>query len=245
METQTVESQSLTGFLRATAERVAPGERFANESGRTLRIDVDGSVWLKPGAAIAYRGDITFERLHTIGAPSLKEAVLRESAPLVRARGKGRLYCGRHGARVGVVRLSGEAIVVSWQDLVAFEDTLAFESRLVGRGLGLAAGGLVVVRLSGHGAFAVATHGQPLALTVGPGQPVSTDPHATLAWSANLTPSFKTDVSWRSVVGHGGHEPVQMWFDGTGFVLVQPYEDPSRFDLGEHPVKRLASLVTT
>ena len=218
-------------------------ERFSNESERMLRIDVDGGVWVKPGAAVAYRGDIAFERRHTIGAPSLADAVLRETAPLVKAAGKGRLYCGDRGAHVHIMRLSGQAIVVSWQELLAFEETLRFESRLVGRGIGIAAGGMVVVTLSGHGALALATHGRPLELSVAQGESICTDPHATVAWSANLTPSLKTDMSWRSAFGHGGHEAIQMSFEGAGVVYVQPYEDASRFKLSTRPLKKLAAAL--
>ena len=49
--------------------------------------------------------------------------------------------------------------------------------------IGLAAGGLVATRLTGTGAVALATHGQPLVLRVTPGEPLRTDPHATVAWS--------------------------------------------------------------
>jgi len=234
---------TLDRFLSEVGEKGTTGVRFENESARTVRIDVDGGVWLKPGAAIAYRGDIAFDRLPTTGAGSIKDAVMRETAPLVRAVGKGRLYCGDHGSHARVVQLAGESIFVAWADLLAFEESLEFETALVGHGVGIAAGGLVAVKLSGYGAFAIATHGQPLALTVAPGQPVSTDPHATLAWSATLTPRLKTDLSWRSVFGHGGREPVQMLFEGAGTVVVQPYEDPSRFSLGPRPLKKLASLI--
>jgi uncharacterized protein (AIM24 family) len=115
--------------------------------------------------------------------------------------------------------------------------------QLVGHGVGLAAGGLAAVRLSGHGLFAVATHGQPLALPVTPDAPVNTDPHATLAWSDSLEPVLQTDLSWRSMVGHGGQEAFQMHFAGEGFVVVQPFEDPSRIHLSGNAVKRLAALV--
>jgi uncharacterized protein (AIM24 family) len=234
--------QSLRDFLAETRAQQPQGPVFENETARTLRVDVDGCVWLKPGAAIAYRGDLTFERLPILRGESVMDAVLRETAPLVRAVGKGRLYCGHHGAHLRTVQLRGESIVVSWQDLVAFDQSLTFESGLLGHGLGLAAGGLVVVKLSGHGSFAVATHGRPITLEVSPGHPLSTDPHATIAWSADLSPTLKLDVTWRSAFGHGGHEPVQMLFDGAGFVVVQPYEDPSRFGLGPHPIRRVASL---
>lgn len=236
--------QQLDSFLDDTRELDGSEDTFANETARTLRVDVDGGVWLKPGAAIAYRGDLAFERLATVGADSLINAVLREAAPLVRAVGQGRLYCGQHGEHVRVVSLAGQQVIVSWQDLVAFQESLTFELMLVSHGVGVAAGGMLVVRLSGHGSFAFSTHGRPLTLQVSPGQPVSTDPHATIAWSAALTPSLKLDVTWRSTFGHGGQEPVQMLFEGAGFVVVQPYEHASRFGLGPHPIRRLASLVT-
>jgi uncharacterized protein (AIM24 family) len=232
----------LDRFVAETGERETAGGRFENESARMVRIDVDGSVWLKPGAAIAYRGDIVFERLATLEARSLEDVILRETAPLVRASGKGRLYCGHRGSHARIIRLSGEAIFVAWEDLIGFESSLTFEASLAGHGVGIAAGGLVIVKLSGEGAFAIATHGQPLTLAVEPGHPVCTDPHATIAWSATLAPSLKADVSWRSAVGHGGHEPIQMRFEGAGFVVVQPYEDRSRIGINE--LKKVAALVT-
>ena len=235
---------SIERLLSESRERGTPGEPFEAESERILRIDVDGGVWLKPGAAIAYRGDIAFERLPTIDAQSIKDAALREVAPLVRATGRGRLYCGYHGSHVRLVRLAGDTIVVSWQELLAFEESLQFEMTLVAHGLSLAAGGLVVVRVSGHGTLAIATHGEPLTLLVASDDPVSTDPHATLAWSGNLTPSLKTDLSWRSVFRHGGQEPFQMLFEGTGFVVVQPYKDASRIALRLNPLKQIKSLFT-
>jgi uncharacterized protein (AIM24 family) len=217
---------------------------FENESARTLRIDVDGGVWLKPGAAIAYRGEIAFQRRATLEAASARDAAMREAAPLVRAVGRGRLYCAQHGAHVHIVRLAGETMVVTWQDLLAFEESLGFTTSLVGHGIGVAAGGMVGVAFSGHGALAIATHGQPLTLSVDPDHALNTDPHATVAWSASLTPKLQTDLSWRSVFKHGGHEPVQMRFEGTGFVMVQPYEDPSRFAAKVNPLKRLAAMIT-
>jgi uncharacterized protein (AIM24 family) len=242
-DAQVKSADSLDRFLAATGEAIPGGQRFGNESARTLRIELDGGVWLKPGAAIAYRGEIAFERLPTIGARSVEEAIGREMAPLVRAVGTGRLYCGHHGAHARVVRLSGETLVVSCNDLLAFEETLAFNVSLVGHGVGIAAGGLMAVRLTGTGALAFAAHGQPLTLSVTPDHPVCTDPHATLAWSSSLTPALKTDLSWRSAFAHGGGEPVQMCFEGEGFVVVQPFEDPSRFGGSIRPLKGIASLI--
>ena len=48
-------AQSLEAFIGETRAQDTPAEAFGNETARTLRIDVDGGVWLKPGAAVAYR----------------------------------------------------------------------------------------------------------------------------------------------------------------------------------------------
>ena len=236
-------ARSLGQFVTDTGEQAAIGGRFANESVRTLRVELDGGVWLKPGAAVAYRGDIRFERQRVLPAPSLKTALLRETAPLVHASGKGRLFCAHHGSHASAIALSGETVFVAWPDLLAFEESLECIPTLVDHGVSLAAGGLVAMKLSGHGSFAVVSHGRPLALAVTGGQPVSTDPHATMAWSADLRVRLKTDLSWRSAFRHGGHEPVQMLFEGDGFVIVQPFEDPGRFTVRVNPLKRLASLL--
>jgi len=112
---------------------------FERESERMLRIDVDGGVWLKPGAAVAYRGDIEFERLPTLEATSLADAAMRELAPLVRAIGKGRVYCGHRGEHVWPINLNGETMFVASPDLLAFEDSLSFEMMLLADGLSVAA----------------------------------------------------------------------------------------------------------
>jgi uncharacterized protein (AIM24 family) len=239
-----ISGYSVERFLRSTAEKATQGERFEQESERMLRIDVSGGVWLKPGAAIAYRGDVAFERRPTLGAGSLLDAAFRELTPLVRATGRGRLYCGRHGSHVRIMRLAGESITITFDELLAFEESLRFEPHVVEHGIGIAAGGLITMRLSGHGAVALITHGEPLTLRVSRDEPVSTDPHATIAWSGDLTPLLKTDLTWRSVFRHGGQEPVQMLFEGDGFVVVQPYEDQRRWTFDAGSIEKLTAMFT-
>ncbi len=73
--------------------------------------------------------------------------------------------------------------------------------------------------------LAITSHYDPLTLRVTPQQPVRTDPNATIAWSGNLTPEFRTDVSLKTFFGRGSGESLQMEFQGDGFVVVQPYEE--------------------
>ena len=66
---------------------------------------------------------------------------------------------------------------------------------------------------------------QPLTLMVTPEQPVITDPNATVAWSGNLAPEFRTDISLKTFFGRGSGESIQMLFQGSGFVVIQPFEE--------------------
>jgi uncharacterized protein (AIM24 family) len=81
------------------------------------------------------------------------------------------------------------------------------------------------MKLSGHGLIAITTHYEPVTLLVKPGHPVRTDPNATVAWSGSLSPSFKTDISLKTLLGRQSGESFQMEFAGDGFVVIQPYEE--------------------
>lgn len=90
---------------------------------------------------------------------------------------------------------------------------------------GMMSGGLFQVKLSGTGYIAITTHGDPLLLKVSAGQNVYTDPNATVAWSENLSPNIKTNLSIGNLLGRGSGESFQLEFKGEGWVLVQPYEE--------------------
>ncbi|GAE46306.1 hypothetical protein JCM21738_3198 [Mesobacillus boroniphilus JCM 21738] len=72
---------------------------------------------------------------------------------------------------------------------------------------------------------AITSHYEPLTLLVSPENPVYTDPNATVAWSGNLQPEFVTDISFKTFLGRGSGESIQMKFSGEGFVVVQPFEE--------------------
>ena len=56
--------------------------------------------------------------------------------------------------------------------------------------------------------------------------PVSTDPNATVAWSANVSPNSKRDMNIKSFIGRSSAETFQLEFAGEdGFVIVQPFEE--------------------
>jgi uncharacterized protein (AIM24 family) len=108
---------------------------------------------------------------------------------------------------------------------LAFEDGIQWDIKMMRRISAMLAGGLFNVKLEGSGMIAITTHYDPVTLLVSPGKPVVTDPNATVAWSGNLQPEFKTDVSVKTFFGRGSGESIQMRFQGEGFVVVQPFEE--------------------
>lgn len=193
-----------------------------------LEINLDGRIWTKLGSMVAYCGQIKFEREgifeHGIGK-LLKRAISGEGTQLTRATGQGQLYLADAGKKIAILQMTGESICVNGNDVLAFEETLEWDIRMMRRVTGIMAGGLFNVRFEGTGLLAITTHYDPLTLLVEPGSPVITDPNATVAWSGTLEPKFRTDIGLKTLIGRGSGETFQMEFNGRGFVVVQPYEE--------------------
>lgn len=221
--------QTIRDFLAANADKQQQTGAFELESNRFLQANLNGDLWIKMGSMVAYRGNIRFEREGVLEqglGQFLKKTVSGEGARLTRASGQGQLYLADAGKKVTLLQLTNEAIVVNGNDLLAFEPAnLKHEITMLRKVAALAAGGLFNVRLTGSGVVAITTHYDPLVLAVRQGQPVFTDPNATVAWSANLQPEFKTDIQLKSFFGRGSGESFQMMFQGEGFVVVQPFEE--------------------
>ena len=226
---------SLAEFVRETGQRDQGQGLFELEGERTLELNLGaggvGEVWTKTGSMVAYTGQVKFTRegmLEQGLGGFLKKAVSGEGARLTKATGRGRVYLADGGKKVSVLALRGESIFVNGNDLLAFEPTLKYDITMMRKVAAVVSGGLFNVRLSGSGLLAITTHYDPLTLSVGPGQSVFTDPNATVAWSGDLTPELKTDVSLKTFLGRGSGESLQMAFRGTtpgGFVVIQPYEE--------------------
>ncbi len=219
---------SLAEFVSRTTQRDRGQGVFELESERILEVNLHGRVWTKLGAMVAYHGDVRFVREgvleHGLGK-LLKRTISGESTPLVKAEGHGTVYLADRGKKIIVLNLSGEAIHVNANDVLAFQDGLEWDVALMRRVAAMLSGGLFTVRFQGHGMVAITSHHDPLTLRVTPDRPVFTDPNATILWSGTLQPEIKTDMSFRTLIGRGGGESLQMAFRGDGFVVVQPCEE--------------------
>lgn len=219
---------SIEEFVQETGQRDLGQGEFELERDRLLEINLNGAVWTKMGSMIAYAGAIKFTREgileHGLGK-LIKKSVTGEGARLTKAEGQGRLYLADEGKKISILNLEDNTIYVNGNDLLAFQTGIQWDIKLMRRVTAMLAGGLFNVRLEGRGLIAITTHYDPLTLRVTPDLPVITDPNATVAWSGNLQPEFKTDVSLKTFFGRGSGESIQMSFRGDGFVVVQPFEE--------------------
>lgn len=219
---------TLNEFLEKTKQDDQSHGVFELETPRFLELNLDGMMWTKMGSMIAYRGNVKFTREgaleHGMGK-FLKKALTGEGTRLTKAEGQGKVYLADSGKKITILNLQGDAICVNGNDLLAFEPSVQWDIKMMKSVGGFVAGGLFNVRLEGSGMVAITTHHEPLTLRVTPDSPVMTDPNATVAWSGNLTPEFKTDVSFKTFLGRGSGESFQMLFKGDGFVVVQPHEE--------------------
>lgn len=219
---------TVSEFVEKTTQKDLNQGVFELESERLLEVNLTGMMWIKTGAMVAYRGQIKFEREGILDqglGNLLKKAISGEGARLTKATGQGKLYLADEGKKIAILSLQNESIFVNGNDILCFEPTLTSNITMMKKVAAMLSGGLFNVQLSGTGTLAFTTHYEPLTLRVTPNEPVFTDPNATVAWSGNLQPEFKTDMSLKTFLGRGSGESLQMMFRGDGWVVVQPYEE--------------------
>jgi len=218
----------LKEFIQASTQKDRGQGLFELERDRILEVNLNGDVWTKTGSMIAYLGAVKFERegiLQQGVGNLLKKFVSGEGTKLTKASGRGVVYLADAGKKITILELENDSIFVNANDVLAFETSLHFDIKMLRKVAAMLSGGLFNAKFSGSGMLAITSHYDPLTLQVSPGLPVFTDPNATIAWSGNLTPEFKTDISLKTFIGRGSGESVQMKFQGDGFVVVQPYEE--------------------
>lgn len=218
----------LKEFLAASIQKDQGQGLFELEGDRILEVNLKGEIWTKTGSMIAYLGTVKFERegiLQQGMGNLLKKAISGEGTKLTKASGRGVVYLADAGKKITILNLENESIFVNANDVLAFEPSLKYDIRMLRKMAAMMSGGLFNALFQGSGMIAITSHYDPLTIRVTPDRPVVTDPNATIAWSGNLTPEFKTDISLKTFFGRGSGESIQMQFQGDGFVVIQPFEE--------------------
>ncbi len=219
---------SIKEFVKSSAQDSQANRFFELENPYLLEVNLKDRAWAKIGAMIAYVGSVKFTRESVMKQGMkkfLKKMVSGEGARLMRMEGQGRVYLADEGKKVQVLQLEGDTIFVNGNDLLAFQEGVEWDIKMMKRASSMLAGGLFNVELSGRGLIALTTHYDPLTLQVRSGQPIFTDPNATVAWSGTLSPEIVTDISFKTFIGKGSGESIQLKFDGDGWVVLQPFEE--------------------
>jgi len=219
---------SIEDFVNQTQQKDHQQGTFELETERILELNLNGEMWTKMGSMISYRGNVKFTRegIMEQGIGNLlKKAVSGEGTRLTKAEGQGKVYLADAGKKITILKLAGESIFVNGNDLLAFEPSISYEIKMMKKMSAMMAGGLFNIHLQGSGMVAITTHYAPITLLVTPDNPVVTDPNATVAWSGTLEPNIRTDVSIKTFFGRGSGESIQTEFNGSGFVVIQPYEE--------------------
>jgi uncharacterized protein (AIM24 family) len=221
---------SLASLVQESMEVESP-DAFNLQNKKLLRVNMaasGGQVLAKAGSMIAYQGQISFSRQGSGGAAKwVKKAVSGEAFTLMMCQGTGDLFLADASNDIVLLYLNNESITVEALNMLAFSPSIGWDIKMIKGGAGMMAGGLWTVELTGTGYLALISKGECMTLKVTPEQPTFTDPNATIAWSAELSPSIHVDANLGSLKGllgsrHG--ELFQLAFQGNGYVVVQPSE---------------------
>ncbi|MCX2433013.1 MULTISPECIES: AIM24 family protein [unclassified Pedobacter] len=226
---ETKKEYTLKELIQESAEDPNENDFFELEKPALLEVNLKNQkIMAKAGSMVAYIGNVDFKREGLLSkglGGLLKKAISGEGTSLMHATGTGKLYLADEGKKVKIIKLQNESVFVNGNDVLALEDSIKNEIKMLKSVAGMMSGGLFQVKLSGSGYIAITTHGEPILLRVSANQPVYTDPNATVAWSENLSPNIKTNLTFGSFIGRGSGESFQLEFFGEGWVLVQPYEE--------------------
>ena len=201
-------------------------ERWALQSSKMLRVSMHPQapeVIAGQGAMVAYQGNMDFNYQGAQGFGNLmKKMVSGEGGNVMRVTGHGEVFFARRAEDVFLIELTGDALTVNTQSLLAFDATLQWDIKMLANA-GMMAGGLFNLQVAGQGMVAVSSDGPPMLLDCSQ-QPTFVDPQAAVCWSANLQPQVKSTFKMSSLIGRGSGESFQLGFHGPGFVVVQPSE---------------------
>ncbi|MFH8629830.1 TerD family protein [Streptomyces lydicus] len=203
------------------------GQRWTPQNSKLIRVDlgVDGQpVLARQGSMVLYQGKVDFGYKGAGFRGRIVGNATGQEMQLMRCTGQGQVFFADNSAHVHPIELQGDAICVSAESVLAFDESLQHEVRRI-EGHGIPGGALFTMQFQGTGTLVVKTHGTPVVLPVTP--TTFADANAIVAWSAASQVIISSQVSLRrhAYPGHSG-ETVNLQFRGApgNFIVVQPYE---------------------
>uniref|UniRef100_UPI0018E5812E AIM24 family protein n=1 Tax=Streptomyces triticisoli TaxID=2182797 RepID=UPI0018E5812E len=203
------------------------GQRWTLQNSKLIRADLGTGgqpVLARQGSMVLYQGKVDFSYKGAGFAGRITGNVTGQEVQLMRCTGQGQVFFAEDSTHLHPVELQGDALCVSAENVLAFDESLQYEIRRI-EGHGIPGGALFTMQFQGTGTIVVKTHGTPVVLPVTPTTFV--DSNAVVAWSAAAQVIVSSQVRMRrnAYPGDTG-EGVNLQFRAApgNFVVVQPYE---------------------
>ncbi|MCC3651824.1 TerD family protein [Streptomyces sp. S07_1.15] len=215
------------GSVLEKYREVPTGQRWTLQSRQLVRVDLgadDRPVLARQGSMVLYQGKVDFGYKGAGFAGRVVGNATGQEMQLMRCTGRGQVFLAEDAAEIHPIELQGDAICVSAENVLAFDESLQYEVRRI-EGHGIPGGALFTMLFQGTGTVVVKTRGTPVVLPVTP--TTFADSNAVVAWSAASQVIISSQVRLRrnAYPGHSG-ETVNLQFRGApgNFIVVQPYE---------------------
>ncbi|MGW4730719.1 TerD family protein [Streptomyces shenzhenensis] len=203
------------------------GQRWTQQNSKLVRVDlgIGGQpVLARQGSMVLYQGKVDFSYKGAGVMGRIVGNATGQELQLMRCTGQGQVFLAEEATHLHPVELQGDAICVSSENVLAFDESLQYEVRRI-EGHGIPGGALFTMQFQGTGTVVVKTHGTPVVLPVTP--TTFADCNAVVAWSAASQVIVSSQVRMRrnAYPGDTG-ESVNLQFRGApgNFIVVQPYE---------------------
>ncbi|MFD3354855.1 TerD family protein [Streptomyces fradiae] len=203
------------------------GQRWTAQNAQLIRVDLamgQTPVLARQGSMVMYQGKVDFGYKGAGFAGRVVGNATGQEMQLMRCTGRGQVFLAESNAHLHPIELQGDAICVSAENVLAFDESLHHEVRRI-EGHGIPGGALFTMVFQGTGTVVVKTQGVPVVLPVTP--TTFADCNAVVAWSAAAQVILSSQVRLRrnAYPGHSG-ETVNLQFRGApgNFIVVQPYE---------------------
>ncbi|UGY93518.1 TerD family protein [Streptomyces gobiensis] len=206
---------------------VPVGQRWTLQNGQLARADLGidpQPVLARQGSMVLYQGKVDFSYKGAGFRGRIVGNTTGQQLELMRCTGSGQVFFAEEASYLHPIELQGDAICVSAENVLAFDESLQHEVRRI-EGHGIPGGALFTLQFHGTGTVVVKTQGTPVVLPVTP--TTFADADAVVAWSAATQVIVTSQVRLRrqAYPGHSG-ESVNLQFRGApgNFIVVQPYE---------------------
>ncbi|ALV33701.1 TerD family protein [Streptomyces sp. CdTB01] len=203
------------------------GQRWTQQNKKLIRVDLGMGgqpVLARQGSMVLYQGKVDFSYKGAGFAGRIVGNATGQEMQLMRCTGQGQVFLAENATHLHPIELQGDAICVSAENVLAFDEGLQYEVRRI-EGHGIPGGALFTMQFQGTGTLVVKTHGTPVVLPVTP--TTFADANAVVAWSAASQVIVSSQVRMRrnAYPGDTG-ESVNLQFRGApgNFIVVQPYE---------------------